>query len=213
MSAGQVRPAIRTDAQEHEMYGPGTAPPQPRPTRWTVIVLRVLFTALPVVTIGVCAFGSVLRLDVAQRRPVDWMLTPIVGALGMAGFVMVGVTDGGNSWPSNTGMTFLLVCALVTPTYFLIMDIRAPQNPQARPAGPVAAHPYPYAPGPVQGPAPGAVHGHITSAPGVAGPGGAFPGYGQQRPAAPTPPAGPRISQVRAELDELSDFLRKEEGR
>ena len=28
-----------------------------------------------------------------------------------------------------------------------------------------------------------------------------------------TPPSGPRIHQVRAELDELSDFLRKEEGR
>lgn len=207
------------------MYGPGTAPPQPRPAgRWAVIVLRVLFTALPVVTIGVCAWGSLLRLALVLRRPLDWVLTPIVAALGIAGFVMVGVSDGDNSWPSNTGMTFLLVCALITPAYFLVVDIRAAQTRQPA-QGAVPAHPYPYATGSIPGPMPGPMAGPVLGnasglMPGGRGvspgtPGAAAPqyGYGQQQSAQPVPPAGPRISQVRAELDELSDYLRKEEGR
>lgn len=110
------------------------------------------------------------------------------------------------------------MCA--TPVYFLIMDFlwadTAARRARAVPPVP-PMQPNPYASGVM----PGQVPGRITGAPGV--PGRPPYGYGQQpRPpqaappvpsAAPTPPAGPRIHQVRAELDELSDFLRKEEGR
>ncbi|HEY5835391.1 hypothetical protein [Streptomyces sp.] len=189
------------------MYGPGTAPPQHRPEgRGLVIGLRVLFVVLPVVTLGVCAWGSILRLALALRRPMDWVLLPIVGVLGIGGFILVGVAPDDTGWQSNVGVSGLLVCMLATPAYFLVVDIRGarPARPLPRTAAPV--HPPRFPPGPIPGTAPGPIPG----APRI--PGTPPYGYGQQ-PTAPVPPAGPRIHQVRAELDELSDFLRKEEGR
>ncbi|MER5770346.1 hypothetical protein [Streptomyces sp. NPDC001985] len=73
-----------------------------------------------------------------------------------------------------------------------------PQGPH-RPAPP--AHP-PYAP-PPHGASP------YTSPPPPPPPRSPRPGVAQQPPAADKP----RIAQVRAELDELSDYLRKERGR
>jgi hypothetical protein len=204
------------------MYGPGSAPPQPRPAaRGLAIGLRVLFVVLPVVTLGTGAWGSMLRLALVLRRPVDWVLMPVVAVIGVGGFILVGISpDDESSWQINVGVCCLMLCMFATPVYFLIADIRgarAARRPQA--AGPAQArvHPHPYAPGPtLRAPATGA----IPTGPGI--PGGPPYGYGQQPAAASVPPAppvpsvpptGPRIHQVRAELDELSDFLRKEEGR
>lgn len=199
------------------MYGPGIAPTQPRPAgRGKVIGLRVLFAVLPVVTLGVGAWGAVLRLALLLRRPWDWALVPLAGALGVGGFVLVGVGPDDNSWQTNVGTACLLVCMVATPTYFLITDIRH-TRPERRPLGAAIpprpyTHPYGYEPGQIPG-----------GPPGPAGP----PHAGTPRPGAtpfsfsadrretatPLPPNGPRMDQVRAELDELSDFLRKEEGR
>jgi hypothetical protein len=214
-----------TDVQEHTMYGPGTAPPQPRPAnRGLVIGLRVLFVVLPVVTLGVGAWGSVLRLAVVLRRPLDWLLMPVVAAAGVGGFVLVGVSQDENDWQSNTGAACLLACMVLTPVYFLIVDILGARRARLSPRAGAPMRPNPYAPrhtpgpaprpmpGTVPGPIPGAAPGPVPGAPGI--PAGPPYGYGQQhRPAAPAQPPGPRIHQVRAELDELSDFLRKEEGR
>ncbi|WP_328913849.1 MULTISPECIES: hypothetical protein [unclassified Streptomyces] len=203
------------------MYGHGTAPPPPPPTSsGTVIGLRVLFAVLPVVTLAVGAWGSMLRVALLRKRTLDWALTVIVGAVGVGGFVLAGSADDESSWQSNLGAGCVLVCMCATPVYFLIMDFlwadTAARRARAVPPVP-PMQPNPYASGVM----PGQVPGRITGAPGV--PGRPPYGYGQQpRPpqaappvpsAAPTPPAGPRIHQVRAELDELSDFLRKEEGR
>ena len=221
------------------MYGPGTAPPQLRPAgRGAVIALRVLFCVLPVVTMGVAAWGSVLRLALLRRRTLDWALLPVVAALGIGGFVMVGVSDE-ESTASNVGVSGIFVCMLAVPIYYLVADILwfSTSRPQPRP--PVYAPPAnPYATGPIPGPTPGPMtggtHGPIPGP--VPGPvPGPLPGpqaaHGMtgmtgmtgQSPyssAPPVPPqasgAGnehPRIDQVRAELDELSDYLRKEDGR
>ncbi len=197
------------------MYGPGIAPPQPRPAgRGTVIGLRVLFAVLPVVTLGVGAWGSFLRLALLLRRPLDWALVPLAGVVGTGGFMLVGTGRDDNSWQTNVGTACLLVCMAVTPTYFLIMDIRR-TRPERGPATAALAprpytHPYGYEPGLIPGAAPPA------TGPGHAGtsiPGPTPFGHDRREPAPPLPPTGPRIDQVRAELDELSHFLRKEEGR
>lgn len=66
-----------------------------------------------------------------------------------------------------------------------------------------------HTPLPHQGASPSASHPSLSH-PNVPGP------YGSPAPSTGAPAAGqqaPRIDQVRAELDELSDYLRKEEGR
>jgi hypothetical protein len=211
------------------MYGPGTAPP-PAPSRALVIGLRVLFTVLPLVTLGVAAWGSVLRLALMRRRTLDWALLPVVAVLGIGGFILIGVSDE-DSAQSNVGAAGIFVCMLAVPVYFLVADILWSSSSDAN--GAVAAGsygrplpPHPYAAGTLHGGARGPIPGGpaTPSTAGMTGtPGRPQYGYGPQTPHTPHPattPATPapratpaRINQVRAELDELSDYLRKEEGR
>jgi hypothetical protein len=222
------------------MYGPGTAALPPRPTgRVTVVVLRVVFTVLPALTLGLAAWGSVLWLAVRFRRTLDWVLVPVVAVLAIVAFVLIGQAKDESSTQSDVGGGLLMFCMFAVPVYFLVMDLVR----SARAPGPVAAAAYGY-PGPaaspyLTGPRPAMVTGPIPGA--ISGPPATHgmtgrPGYGyghpqpqpyQPHPPQPTPPPGPpappahapavpaqpRISQVRAELDELSDYLRKEEGR
>ncbi|WP_031514412.1 hypothetical protein [Streptomyces sp. NRRL F-5123] len=235
------------------MYGPGITQPPPRPPgRGVVIGLRVLFAALPVLSIGFLAWTSMLRLAVLRRNPADWALMVIDIVLIITGYTLIGLAhDNTDTWQSNAGTLTVLVVMFGTPAYFLVADIR-------RGPGGAAGHPVPngyptqnpytngYAPAaggmtagipgphamPQQTPVP-----HRTSAPhhtpvpnhpsnpGMPHPNG--PGsYGTPAPVPPAPrvpepstgaaavgPQAQRIDQVRAELDELSDYLRKEEGR
>lgn len=94
------------------MYGHGTAPPPPPPTSsGTVIGLRVLFAVLPVVTLAVGAWGSMLRVALLRKRTLDWALTVIVGAVGVGGFVLAGSADDESSWQSNLGVEAVCWCA------------------------------------------------------------------------------------------------------
>jgi hypothetical protein len=185
------------------MYGPGTAPPQSRPAgRAVVIGLRVLFAVLPVVTVGLGAWGSVLRLAMARRRRLDWALTPVAVAAATGGFVLLVISPGPDAWQSDVGAAVLLACMFLTPVYFLISDIRGtPPRPPSSPTA-VPHPPQPYPPHRIPGAPP---YGYGRPGPGAP----AVPAD----PMPPAPPAAPRLDQVRAELDELSDFLRKEEGR
>lgn len=213
------------------MYGPGTGPlPVRPPHRGAIIALRVLFTVLPVVTLGVGAWGSVLRLAMLRRQAVDWALLPVAAVLGVGGFVLIGVSSE-DSPQSDVGAVGILVCMLAVPVYYLVADLlwhaRTPR--QAMPQRTAN----PYATGPATGPLPGPLNGPVTgigrapvpgpiSGPPHQGMTGGLP-YASGTPApAPQParppgagtgPAHPRIDQVRAELDELSDYLRKEDGR
>jgi hypothetical protein len=209
----------RFDDQEHQMYGPGIAPPQPRPAgRAAVIWLRVLFTALPVLSLGFLAWGSLLRLAVVRRNPLDWALMVIDIVAIIIGYTLVGLAhDNTDSWQSNAGTLTVLVCMFGSPAYFLVMDIRRKETRPAGYAMPTGYPPNPYSTGygPMPGPMPaGPAHGGIPRSAPVQSqtPMPGRPPVSAQTPGPARPPA-PRINQVRAELDELSDYLRKEEGR
>jgi hypothetical protein len=225
------------------MYGPGTPAPPPRANRAVVLGLRVLFAVLPLATLGVGAWGSVLRLAVMRRRRIDWVLLPIVAVLGIGGFILIGESLD-NSPQSQVGAVGIFICMLAVPVYFLVADIlwtssggrRAQQPaasfPHAAPHPPAAGAPHGAGRGPIPGPGPiagppGMPPGMTTpprtaGGPGMSGVDGVSgqPPYAYGPPPQAQPPAvlapqaaPPRISQVRAELDELSDYLRKEEGR
>lgn len=206
------------------MYGPGIAPPQPRPAgRGAVIWLRVLFTALPVLSLGFLAWGSLLRLAVVRRNPLDWalMVADIVAIV--VGYVLVGMANNNtDSWQSNAGTLTVLVCMFGSPAYFLVMDIKRPDlrpGGYAMPTGYGMPNPYATGYGPTAGPMHGGpVHSGITRPAPAHNPMPTQTPMPAQDPMSsrtpmPTQPPAPRIDQVRAELDELSDYLRKEEGR
>ncbi|MFG2307774.1 hypothetical protein ACGFS9_03645 [Streptomyces sp. NPDC048566] len=194
------------------MHGHGYAPPPAkRPPTGLLVVLRVIFGALPLLSIGFLAWVSTLRVAVVTRRAVDWWI--FLGSLLAMGisfaFLSTDHTDDFSSPNGNVGMSILLLNAVACTGYFLFADIRH----YSRPAPP-------FHPGPLHGaPHPGAHYGYPQ-------PGGTGAPYGTpvpqgrtslpQPPVVPPPPQRPapvRIDQVRAELDELSDYLRKRDGR
>ncbi|WP_424921492.1 MULTISPECIES: hypothetical protein [unclassified Streptomyces] len=222
------------------MHGYGYPPeqqPTRRPSSATLVTLRVVFVALALLSCGILAWAAMLRLAVVTRKQRDWWLFGLVLALNVGLLVYLGMlpeedevlTDG----QAVVTLTWMLVVFVGTVTYYLYTEIRhfgpygGPQGvpyagPYAGPYGgghpgaptfpsggyasrrtvpdpPVASAPaYGYPPAPQQGPVP-----QQDPAP-------------QQGPAPTPPPDGPRpaspqrLDQVRAELDELSDYLRKE---
>ncbi|MFI8370472.1 hypothetical protein [Streptomyces sp. NPDC085466] len=203
------------------MYGQMPAAPAPRPgggpSAGTVAV-RVLVAAAVVLSLGFLAWVAMLRLAIMRRTVLDWVLfwTQVAATIGC--FVLL-QEDDQNSWQVNVGAALILVMAAAVTWHYLAADIRhhraaapgpypphatAPGHPHAYgypPVNPATAvtvpGPHPYAP---QGPAP-APNPYASTPPAPAG----------QAPVnTPTPPPSPRIDQVRAELDELSDLLRKD---
>ncbi|SDN87232.1 hypothetical protein [Actinacidiphila guanduensis] len=227
------------------MYGPGQAAAPPKPANSSVaVLLRVVFTVLPIVSLGFLAWGGMLYLAVLGRRTLDWLVLAVTAGMGAIAFVCFAVSDDDNDWQANTGGGLIITCMFAGAIYFLAADIRR-RGPDRRKAWPPAgtgigypaANPYatglgmPLGPatgsaGPI-GPQPGYPHGGYpvagpvtpaTPATPVPGPALAQPHHQPPQPAVPPisgaaagPPPGPRkIDQVRAELDELSDYLRKE---
>ncbi|MCX5381999.1 hypothetical protein [Streptomyces sp. NBC_00083] len=198
------------------MHGPGYGPPQPRPTGAVPMALRVLFAVVPLASCGLLSWTALLRLAIVTRRRAHWALFWSQLTLYVVFFAFVVASgDDENDWKSNFGMIGLLSLATVTTAYFLYADIRHGARPAPAtgtygpPVGYAPPHipratapqfgPYanPYAETPVPGASP-------APAPMPAAP----------APGAPVPPqlrtpAAPRIDQVRAELDELSQYLRK----
>ncbi|MFB7469061.1 hypothetical protein [Streptomyces sp. NPDC056224] len=176
------------------MHGPGY-PPQHghQPGNGTVVTLRVLFSLLPILSCGFLAWASMLRLAIVTRATRDWMLLGLSAVLSVSWLVLIGLdpTPDTDGWQGNTGAFGTLLTGLATCVYFLVADIRhyerraAVPTAQWYPAQPARpAYGYP----PAQAPAPAPLP--------------------PQVPPQPTPP--PRIGQVRAELDELSELLRKQ---
>ncbi|KQX90683.1 hypothetical protein AB0K86_03220 [Streptomyces clavifer] len=204
------------------MHGYGY-PPQQQPTRRpssaTLTTLRVLFVALTLMSCGFLSWAALLRLATVTRKGLDWTLMAAALALnaGMFAYVL--------SWPDNDepltdtqGVIFFawLLCTVAgTVAYYLYAEIRhysrrytlpvpspytghvPPRAPAVTPAAPTPGYGYPPAPAPPAGP----VRPPAPAAPPTATP-------------PPTPRTAPpqRLDQVRAELDELSDYLRKEGG-
>ncbi|MFD9519419.1 hypothetical protein [Streptomyces sp. NPDC059979] len=195
------------------MHGPGL-PPQygPQPSSGGVVGLRVLFTLLPILSCGFLAWGSMLRLALVTRKTRDWVLMVATCVLSVFWFVLFGLdpTSDTTGWQSDTGGFGTLITGLAACVYFLVSDIKHHEAVRTgMPAGqwypsqPAPyAHPQQSAPSygypPAQAPT---VHSTPTPSP---SPAPAPP----QVPPQTTPP--PRIGQVRAELDELSELLRKQ---
>ncbi|MFJ8862117.1 hypothetical protein ACIRD8_27265 [Streptomyces sp. NPDC102451] len=218
------------------MHGYGYPPeqqPKRRPSPSTLVALRVVFVALTLLSCTFLAWAPMLRLAIVTRKQRDWWLFGLVLALNIGLIVYLGalpvedddvITDG----QAIVMLSWMLVVFIGAVTYYLYTDIRhfaardsLRTGPQAGPYGnpynggnpgvssfpsaglaprqPAPTPPAPsnsYLPAPRQNPAP------AQPAPPVPAP--ATP------PATPRPAGPQRIDQVRAELDELSDYLRKE---
>lgn len=218
------------------MHGYGYPPqqqPKRRPSSSSLVTLRVVFVALALLSCTFLAWAPMLRLAIVTRKQRDWWLFGLVLALNAGLIVYLGalpVEDDTMSDGQAIVMLFwMLVVFVGSVTYYLYTDIRhfGPYSgPQAGLQGGSLPGPYggPYAgqhPGASPLPSAGFAAQRTVSAP----PSQPSPPYGRppapQQSSAPTPPAPAmpsdtprpapqRLDQVRAELDELSDYLRKE---
>lgn len=195
------------------MHGPGTAHPQSHhtPTPGMLAFLRALFVALPLLTCGFLAWVATLRVAVVTRSARNWWLFIGNVALNILWIVFLAQdnTDDFSSPEGNIGMIGMLSTGAAAIAYFLYADFK---HYRVR-AGAYAGY-YP-APQMTQGYQPPANAGY-----GYGAPTRPVPTQQPQRPPQPQPqsyapqpnhPAPPpRIDQVRAELDELSDLLRRD---
>ncbi|MFB8028178.1 MULTISPECIES: hypothetical protein [unclassified Streptomyces] len=212
------------------MHGYGY-PPEQRPTRRpssaTLVTLRVVFVALALLSCGLLAWAAMLRLAVVTRKARDWWLFGLVLALNIGLIAYLGslpeeeevMTDG----QAVVTLSWMLVVFAGTVTYYLYTEIRhfGPYGvAQARPqAGPYAgAGPYggPYGGHPGVSASGGYASRQTAPAPPAPAPSYGYPPAPGRGPLPAPPPDAPRatppqrLDQVRAELDELSDYLRKE---
>ncbi|MGV9879019.1 hypothetical protein [Streptomyces sp. NPDC003006] len=190
------------------MHGHGHAPQQPPPpSGGTHVTLRVLFVVLAVVTCGLLAWTTLLRLAIVTRKAYDWALFGVATALDVTALVLIGMDPGEDEFqgPGNAGMIILLCTLMAAVAYYLFAEIR--HFSRYRPAAPgFHGHGHGYAPQQAQ-----PVYGYPHQQPPAPAPQQPAPPQ-PTAPAAPQPTAPARIHQVRAELDELSDYLRKQQG-
>lgn len=198
------------------MHGPGTPPPHGhQPSTGGVVALRVLFALLPILSCGFLAWGTMLRLALVTRKPRDWWLLAASGVAEVVSLALIGAdpTPDASGWQGNAGAFGTLLNGLAACIYYLVADIRHFEALKARPAA-AAWYPPPASPylppqqqtGPAYGypPAAQTVPQHQSPEPKRPAP--------QQAPeSAPAPTPPPRIGQVRAELDELSELLRRQQ--
>ncbi|MFF3676956.1 hypothetical protein ACFYYS_23645 [Streptomyces sp. NPDC002120] len=187
------------------MHGPGL-PPQhaPQSTDGGVVALRVVFMLLPILSCGFLAWGSMLRLALVTRKSRDWVLLVVSGALAVLWMTLIQLdpTPEVNGWQGNLGAGGSIFTGFAICVYFLVADIK--HHEARRAALPAYGYPAaPYAHPQQTTPAYGYPH---TQTPVPRQPAAAP--VPPQAPPQPTPP--PRIGQVRAELDELSELLRKQ---
>ncbi|MFY4718950.1 hypothetical protein [Streptomyces sp. LaBMicrA B280] len=202
------------------MQGHGHGQPAKRPPHLAVLVLlRVLFVAVGFLSIGFLAWAMLLRLVAVTRRPLDWGLFVAALFIDIAAIVLVGndPSEDASGTGGTLGMSLVLLTLVAVTTYYLVAEIRhygrrarefearsAPAYGYPGPAAPSYAAPVipamPAAPvlSGLPTPPPTAPHTPVPGPPPIAPP--------------PHRPAPARIDQVRAELDELSDYLRKHDG-
>ncbi|MEE1816597.1 hypothetical protein PUR59_16445 [Streptomyces sp. SP18ES09] len=194
------------------MYGPPQAPQVPQspksPLTGGRVALLVLFCALALLSCGFLAWAPMLRVAVLTRRPRDWALFGATFAVAAGLFTYAGVTGDQEATTAESfvavGIMMVLVAGPVA--YYLVTELRRLDR-GGTPAGyrpPGYGHPSAVT-------VPSAIGNQIPNP--YAGPAVPTPGVPVPQPQ-PQPPvsSGPRIDQVRAELDELSDLLRKDPG-
>jgi hypothetical protein len=201
------------------MHGPGfpqQPPPRPvnRPSDGTLAALRVLFVVLPLLSCGFLAWTAPLKVAITDSRKRNWLV--FVGFLAATALALTLVasdkTDDLSSPSGNFGMVLILSSAVAAVAWFLYADITYYAKPPAAPWNPgPAPYPGPYdqtRPQTGQQPQPQPGYGYP-------GPADRTPVPNQVQPPVPgqvQPPQPHRIDQVRAELDELSELLRREDG-
>ncbi|MCL8015303.1 hypothetical protein [Streptomyces sp. AS02] len=201
------------------MQGHGHTQPvkPPPPTGWLVL-LRVFFVVLSVLSFGLLMWAMMLRLAIVTRKALDWYLFVATVVVLFLSFYLLGSEPGEEihtvgGW---TGLALLLGGMVLSIAYYLSADIRhfhqlrfpgyaaqqAPAYGYPQPQSPYTTASLPQPPPMPHTPVP------RTPAPRDAAPHSPVP-----PPPAPQRPAPARIDQVRAELDELSDYLRWHDGR
>ncbi|MEU5363453.1 hypothetical protein ABZ354_08170 [Streptomyces sp. NPDC005925] len=216
------------------MYGHGAAPPTRSAA--TVITLRVLFAAAGVLTCGVFACVPLFRVALLRGRGYQWTVAWLSLPVCIACFMVIGVLPETDR-RTDVALALVLLIGAAGSAWFVTVDIRF-HNELRRAAGyggvPLSQAPtvhsaygYPHSGSPYAqtrvpqahlpqnqaGPTPTANPMPLTAPP--AQPHGTVPPPVHPTPVPPTsgPPPGPaRIDQVRAELDELSDYLRRQDG-
>nr|WTB31716.1 hypothetical protein OG781_21465 [Streptomyces sp. NBC_00830] len=200
--------------------------PKRRPSTATLTALRVVFVALTVLSCGMLGWAAMVRLACVTRRGRDWIVCAVVFALnvGLFAFMVYMPEDPEKTSDAEAiiGMGWLLGVLVGVVAYYLYAEIRhyGPLGPGWQPpyAGYVPPQ-FAYGTEAQQSATPGYGYGYPpTRQPLPADPRPTAPEASAPQPAPPQPPAPQpatpqRIDQVRAELDELSDYLRKEEGR
>ncbi|MGW6721383.1 hypothetical protein [Streptomyces sp. NPDC054995] len=202
------------------MHGYGPMPQQPttsRPSPATLTTVRVILVALTVLSCGLLGWAAMLRLAIVTRRPRDWFLLVVVVALNIGLFAFIMATPDDPDQMSDAAALFMMLWILGllagVITYYLYAEIRhyntlgapAPYGAPVHPAPPLPYQQQHLAP-PQQHQSHPQQH-RLQPRP---------QSHPQPNPyTAPTPPPTPkpapqRLDQVRAELDELSDYLRKE---
>ncbi|MEV0184451.1 hypothetical protein AB0I54_34960 [Streptomyces sp. NPDC050625] len=202
------------------MQGHGYAQPLKRPPDTAVLIfLRVLFVAIGFTCIGFATWAMMLRLAIVTRKSLDWGLFVAVLAADVLSIVLLGSEPGDEIHTTGgyVGITLLLGTLVAATAYYLAADIRhfqqvrdayRTQQPMASPYGYAQpASPYTATTVPSSPTAPQSPLGPHTPPPMAHTPPSQPP-----IPAPPQRPAPARIDQVRAELDELSDYLRKHDG-
>ncbi|MYU06282.1 hypothetical protein GTY81_20845 [Streptomyces sp. SID8366] len=204
------------------MHGHGHGQPAKRPPHLAVLVLlRVLFVAAGFLSIGFLAWAMLLRLAAVTRRPLDWGLFVTALFIDVTSIVLVGndPSEDASGTGGTLGMFLVLVTLVSVTTYYLIAEIRhygrrAREFEARSTSAPAYGYPGPAVPSyaaPVLSAMPAALAMPGPHTPPPTAPHTPVPG---PPPIAPPPhrPAPARIDQVRAELDELSDYLRKHDG-
>ncbi|MGP4052487.1 hypothetical protein [Streptomyces sp. 2A115] len=192
------------------MYGHGAAPP-PRSTA-TVVSLRILFAAISFLTCGMLSFVPLIRAAMLRGKWFDWVLAVLSVPAAIGCFAVIG------SLPESDGRTDVALLGAILlgvfgSVYFVVVDVRhheaqPPFPVYIPPAVPPAGYGYPQPPSPYpatpsQAPQAPMPHTPVPQTP--------VPQTPVPPPSQPQRPAPARIDQVRAELDELSDYLRKQE--
>ncbi|CAM5389949.1 hypothetical protein GCM10010343_45450 [Streptomyces avidinii] len=191
------------------MHGPGLQPQHgPQSNSGGVTALRVVFMLLPILSCGFLAWGSMLRLALVTRKARDWALMVVSGILAVVWMTLIQIdpTPDVNGWQGNLGAGGSIFTGFAICVYFLVADIKHHEALRNAPTAQWYPQQAPY--GHVQQPGPAYGYPPTTATTVPSTPTSTPTPVPPQVPPQATPP--PRIGQVRAELDELSELLRKQ---
>ncbi|WP_280665191.1 MULTISPECIES: hypothetical protein [unclassified Kitasatospora] len=98
------------------------------------VLLRIVLTAVPVLSLGMLGWIPMLRLAIVHRRVRDWLLFGASLMASVAAIVLAGC-NAENSWQSTTGIWLTLGTAVLVAAYFPAADLRPRRaNVAPRPA-------------------------------------------------------------------------------